>query len=152
MTGGTALTALPTALLCCRSGSRPSASASVEPDIKIVGTVAGSRDPLQRSAAGPELAGYRGPGGRQPGMGDPRHALASLPPTSLSSKNSSVGSLSVTAPPHSAGLSQHAASLSALAAQYPAHTSLPQHLMPSQAQALLQYQQLAAAALSGNQH
>ena len=52
---GTALTALPTALHCCRSGSRPSASASVEPDIKIVGTVAGSRDPLQRSAAGPEL-------------------------------------------------------------------------------------------------
>ena len=52
------------------------------------------------------------------------------------------------------GLSQHAASLQALAAHYPGvggvggHSSLPQHLMPP-AQALLQYQQLAAAATLG---
>merc|ERR1719336_1566223 len=55
-------------------------------------------------------------------------------------------------PPSSlSGLSQHAASLQALAAHYPGvggHGSIPQHLMPP-AQALLQYQQLAAAASLG---
>ena len=81
-------------------------------------------------------------------MADPRHPMG-LPPTSLPGTN--IIKLLNILTQDFLGLSQHAASLQALAAHYPGvggHGSIPQHLMPP-AQALLQYQQLAAAASLG---
>ena len=144
---------------CSRSGSRPSASASAEPDIKIVGTVPGIRELSSHTSVSPpghtSLPLHHRSGSHQSDPYSYRQKQESAEDRyarAVSSHSRSSGAMAD--PRHAAAMSPlSGAQLSALAAaaHYPgvgAHaTSLPSHLMPQAA--LLQYQQLATAAALG---
>ena len=130
-----------------RSGSRPSASASAEPDIKIVGTVPGTRHTPSPAHLHPHH--------QRPGAGGhPRDSDYYRKQRETEERHRAMSD-----PRHAAALAGAQAQLLSAAAHYhhgapgSGQSLLPGHMMPgssaASAAALLQYQQLVSAAALG---